>query len=290
LPKQNFAVVGTARNVAKSIEQEIRSIKKALDPLGNIYFHLIESDSVDSTVQVLQRLKETIPNFDFTALGELRQDIPDRIERLIFCRNAYVIKLRELIEELNIQTVAVADLDGMNTKLHTKSIEQAAKNLSDWSAICANQMGRYYDLLALRHKYWCPNNVFDEYRWLGRFMDLKHAKNLAIYNRMIRIPVNSGTIEVDSAFGGFALYRAQIFLYCDYSRQPHDSPSDIDHVILTRRIRESGGRICIDSNLINGGWNEHSLASLGTFRLMVSLKNSLKNLLSSLVKKFHFNF
>lgn len=283
----NFAVVGTVRNVAKCVEHDIQLIKDVLDPLGNVHFHLIESDSEDKTIEVLSGLRKQIPQFDYTSLGELKTQIPNRIERLIFCRNAYVGKLREIIQESNIQIVVVADLDGINTKLQTRTVEQAAQNLRDWSAVCANQMGRYYDLLALRHKYWCPNNVFDEFQWLEGFIDPKHAKKLAVYNRMIRIPINSGMIEVDSAFGGFALYRSQLFLDSDYSRQPQDSYSDNEHVILCRRIRERGGQICIDSNLINGGWNHHSLASVGIFRLISLLKDYLKISFSLLIKKVH---
>jgi hypothetical protein len=59
---------------------------------------------------------------------------------------------------------------------------------------------------------------------------------------MIRIPREYGLISVDSAFGGFAIYKTRDFMFHDYTRFPRDSHSDIDHVIFNRRIIESGGQ------------------------------------------------
>lgn len=268
----NLAVVGTVRNVANSLSRDVDLFRRTLNPIAKTFFHLVESDSEDETTSELSRIKSEYPNFDFTSLGEIRRRIPDRIERLIYCRNAYVEKLREMIPRDDIKIVLVADFDRVNTKLYTEAVQRAIQELNIWSAICANQTGRYYDLLALRHKYWCPNNVFEEYRWLSLFMDLKRAKKLAIFNRMIRIPVDAGLIEVNSAFGGLAIYRSETFLKYCYTRKPQDNPSDIDHVILSNRIREDGGKICIDSNLINGDWNNHSLSSFAAFRYLASMR------------------
>jgi hypothetical protein len=275
MSRLKFVVVGTLRNGAKRIEGEIQSLSRVLEPLGDVYFLVVESDSSDDTVKTLSEISEKNPNFFCKSLGVLESSIPDRIERLIFCRNVYVTELRESKALQNADFVIVADLDGINRKLKTENISSSISRLDSWDALCANQSGRYYDLLALRHKYWCPQNVFEEYSWLRKIISAKKAKKITIFSKMIRIPRDSGLISVDSAFGGFAIYRATTFLYNDYTRLPRDNQSDIDHVILSRRIRESGGKVYIDSQLINAGWVAHSLSSFALFRGLAKIKKEI---------------
>ena len=267
-----IVVVGTIRNGAKAIRNEIQSLKRILEPLAEVFFFVVESDSSDDTPKILDNISKEITNFSYKSLGKLESKIPNRIERLIFCRNIYVREIRESLTFQEADFVIVVDLDGVNKKLNTKEIHFSLSRKVTWAALSANQSGKYYDLLALRHKYWCPNNVFDEYHWLREMMYWKKAKKRAIYEKMYRIPRNMGLIPVDSAFGGFAIYRTHYLLNYDYSRLPRDESSDIDHVILNRRIVESGGRIYIDSQLINTGWTRHSLSSFSLFRGLVDLK------------------
>ena len=275
MSRLKFVVVGTIRNGAKRIEGEIQSLSRVLEPLGDVYFLVVESDSSDDTVKTLSGISEKNPNFFCKSLGVLESSIPDRIERLIFCRNVYVAELRESRALQNADFVIVADLDGINRKLKTESISYSISRLDSWDALCANQSGRYYDLLALRHKYWCPQNVFEEYSWLRKVISAKKAKKITIFSKMIRIPRDSGLIAVDSAFGGFAIYRATTFSSNDYTRLPRDNQTDIDHVILSKRIRESGGKVYIDSQLINAGWVAHSLSSFALFRGLAKIKKEI---------------
>jgi hypothetical protein len=257
MSRLKFVVVGTLRNSAKRIEREIQSIARVLEKLGDVYFLVIESDSSDGTDRTLSEISKKIPNFFYKSLGTLESSIPDRIERLIFCRNVYVRELRESKALQNADFVIVADLDGINRKLKTENVSFSISRLDSWDALCANQSGRYYDLLALRHKYWCPQNVFEEYSWLRKVISAKKAKKITLFSKMIRILRDSGLIPVDSAFGGFAKYKATTFSSKDYTRLPRDNHLSIDHVILSRRIRESGGKVYIDSQLINAGWVAH---------------------------------
>ena len=275
MSRLKFVVVGTLRNGAKRIEGEIQSLTRILEPLGDVYFLVIESDSSDDTARTLYEISKKNPNFFFKSLGILESLIPNRIERLIFCRNVYVKEIRESEALQNADFVIVTDLDGVNGKLKTENVSFGISRLDSWDALCANQSGRYYDLLALRHEYWCPQNVFEEYYWLRKVVSSKKAKKIAIFSKMIRIPKNSGLIPVDSAFGGFAIYKATTFSSNDYTRLPRDNPSDIDHVILNRRLRESGGKIYIDSQLINAGWVAHSLSSFALFRGLAKIKKEI---------------
>jgi len=265
-------VVGAIRNGERVISKEIKNILNVLKPLGDVYFYVVESDSQDSTVTVLQDMSSTVENFDFVSLGNLEREIPNRIERLIFCRNVYLDKIKTDPKYKDVDFVIVADLDGVNNKLSTSAIETSINLNTDWAGLFANQSHRYYDLLALRHEYWCPHNVFEEYLWLKNFMPPGRAKSLAIYRRMIKIQRNFPLIPVMSAFGGFAIYKRQYFVSSSYSREERDNPSDIDHVILNRRIIENGGSLFINPRLINASWTFHSLSSHTLFRFAAKLK------------------
>lgn len=274
--RKRFVVVGTIKDGERVISREIKNIREALIPLGDVHFFIVESDSQDGTVNTLQALAKTTSNFEFISLGKIEKNIPNRIDRLIFCRNYYLEKIKSDPKYFDFDFVVVADLDGVNKKLTSTSVERSITQKSDWAGIFANQSHRYYDLLALRHELWCPHNVFDEYSWLRGFISPSKAKSQAIYRRMIKIDTKFAMIPVLSAFGGFAIYRKSFFIIGSYSRTERDKASDIDHVILNRRITESGGRLFIDPQLINSSWTFHSLSSHAWFRFLAKMKNVLK--------------
>lgn len=273
--KKRFLVVGTIRNGERVISREVRHIHNALSPIGEVHFLIVESDSKDKTVDVLQTLSGTINNFEFITLGSLEKEIPDRIERLIFCRNVYLDQVKSQSKYSDFDFVIVADLDGVNQKLTTLSIEKSINQKVIWAGLFANQSHRYYDLLALRHELWCPHNVFEEYSWLRNYMSPSRAKSNAIYRRMIRISEDSPLIPVSSAFGGFAIYKRDFFVSASYSRTERDNPTDIDHVLLNRRVTELGGNLFIDPQLINSSWTFHSLSSYSLFRIAARVKKLL---------------
>lgn len=161
------------------------------------------------------------------------------------------------------------DLDNNNSKLKTDSIKRSIENANDWAALFCNQSGRYYDILALRHPIWCPRSVWEEMSWLTSFMSKGEAKRVAIHSKMIKLPSQSNLIPVHSAYGGLAIYKTCYLLMHDFSREPEDSSWDIDFVILNRKIHESGGKLFIDPQLINLGWNHHSLDCYQIYRFLI---------------------
>lgn len=277
-----MVVVGTVRNIEKSLMKKVAKINSVLNNLGSVKFLLIESDSNDNTVKVLERARLSNENFAYKSLGNLSLEIPDRIERLIHCRNVYHAEIVSSQSYSECDFVVVVDLDNALHKLSTASVSKSINNKEPWAALFSNQTHKYYDLLALRHPQWCPSNVFEEYLWLRRFMSARKAKSTAIFNRMIKIPITEPMIPVDSAFGGFAIYKMQYFRAGSYLRSNLDSPSDIDHVIFNRRILETGGKLFIDPQLINTSWTAHSLSSHSWFRFVARLKSKLDKVLPPL--------
>jgi hypothetical protein len=213
-------------------------------------------------------------NFRFKSLGELQQEIPERISRIRYCRNQYVEELRKL--DIEIDYVVVADLDGMNSRI-TKAGFNSAFMRSGWSAVLANQLGGYYDLLALRHQEWCPNDILTELKQQQEKIDTSHisifsifkrfdrrlefdqARKKVIYSKMRRIKTSSDWIGVLSGFGGLGIYRFELFQKFDYSLQAGELPYESEHVAFSKKVIQSGGKIFINPRMINNFYNTYNV-------------------------------
>jgi hypothetical protein len=252
-------VVGTARNASSNIVTDLLRIVDSLDVIIPTFGFVVESDSGDETVNLLENLSKRDSRIRFISLGHLTPQFPDRIKRLRHCRNAYVQEIRENPDYADCDLVIVADLDGINTKINSKYLERALSSEVQWDVMAANQSARYYDILALRHPIWSPNNWLTEAEWFTPFLGEKAAKRHSMSDRMIRIPSDLPPIQVDSAFGGLCIYKRWVFDGCDYSEDVAEAADEIDHVTLNRKVREANGRIFIHPGLINSKWTAHSL-------------------------------
>ena len=269
-------LVGTVSNVSKEVSRDLEAILASLSRFSDVSIFLVESDSSDATLEVLEAIKAKNRNFDYITLGLLRTRIPDRIERIRFCRNEYVRFIRELSLGKTPDYVIVADLDGMNRKITEQAVDSSFIR-HDWDAVFANQRGGYYDILALRHDIWQPGNYSDDLVWYRslvipvrsnylRFYEMLRlrlrfdkARKLAIYNKMLRLTSAHPWIEVNSAFGGLGIYRSQVFLKHDYSSLPDSKSGVNEHVTLHSKMRNDGLRLFINPSLINSNWNTYNI-------------------------------
>ena len=152
----------------------------------------------------------------------------------------------------NLKYLLVADLDGVNDCITDVAIASCFIR-HDWVACTANQWGPYYDVFALRHEVWSPNNCWDVQRFLGnRGMNEAEATACAVYSRMISISESEDWIEVDSAFGGLGIRGLR------YQGLNPRGEEVSEHVSFNQQIRDRGGRVFINPRLINGALNEHS--------------------------------
>lgn len=270
--KEQFKVflVGVARNVEYTIKKDLEILTKALSDFGIVDVFIVESDSSDGTVNILKKLAENNQSFTYFSAGKLADKLPNRIERLKFCRNIYVDEIRKRVLTDKYRFVVVADLDGINNYLTKESLKNITTINFEWDALFANQIGRYYDIAALRHKYWSPNNCFEAQVWWSQYKSNNLSKKRQVYDRMIKIDKDSEAIGVDSAFGGFAIYRPWVFNVGNYVDNCDNS--DIDHVIFHRKIVMAGGKLFILPSLINGRWNNHNL---GSFLFLRNLRKFL---------------
>lgn len=269
----NILIVGTVSNVGKHLESEISVLKKAFSSFEIIHFYLVESDSTDNTLRVLRELSKNDKNFQFISLGNLRSKFPERISRIRHCRNVYVKYIRNMGFD-TFDYVVVADLDGMNLKLTPESVASCFEHL-DWDGVFANQKYGYYDILALRHKIWNPNDCMKELefhqsmisnkrvtkynliRKIRIILEFDRARRIAIYSKMKLINRNLPWIRVDSAFGGLGIYKADFFRNFDYG--PDQVSNSSEHVYIHNLATEKGRNFYINPNLINNNFNTYNI-------------------------------
>lgn len=270
--KESVLVVGTIRNGSTQVVSDLKRIMNALNFVGQARALVIESDSEDDTVHNLEMLSREDPRIRHLSLGNIEPLLPDRIARLRFCRNRYITEIRENELYKSFTIIAVADLDGINSKIDSTYFKIGLQTLQFFDAVAANQLGPYYDVLALRHPYWSPNNWMSEFNFLSQYLGSRRAKIHSLSNRQIRIPSHLPPIKVESAFGGLCLYRRWVFEELDYNQENSEIEGEIDHVTLSRKIRTLGGNIVIHPGFINSNWTRHSITGHRLFVWLDSMQ------------------
>lgn len=261
----DIVLFGTIKDTGRKTNSNILKIIRELEKIGIVNTYVVESDSRDKTPIYLERLSKSKKNFNYASLGNLSTKIPSRIERLRFCRNEYVKYFQRIYAEKYPDIVIVADFDGINNKLKSSQIKESVEMPIDWDILCANQKFAYYDILSLRHKYWSPNNFYDDFLWRKQFGNTRRSYEVSLYSKMLKIQTNKSPFEVDSAFGGFAIYKPWIFAKHTYDR--FVDKSENEHVSLNLRVKRDGGKIFIVPSLVNNHFNEHNLRKVWIIRM-----------------------
>ena len=92
---QKILLVGVISGVGKTLERELKIVLKSLSSFETIHIFLVESDSNDDTVRVLKKIQSSNQNFTYISKGQLSAKLPNRVERIAFCRNIYVDFIRD---------------------------------------------------------------------------------------------------------------------------------------------------------------------------------------------------
>jgi hypothetical protein len=251
LSGKKVLIVGLARDCETTLLKEILRLQNIfLELFEQVDFYIVESDSSDGTVTTLTECSRVINGFNFQSLGKLQKMVPDRIERLRVCRNNYIEYI--FSSKTRYDFVVMNDFDIKNRKLKAKNLRAIFSEKIEWSAFFANQAGRYYDIYALRHPQWNNRDCFIE------------ANELRLSG--IKIPVSNDPIQVESAFGGLAIYKTQDLKGLDYSLYSGVSPLESEHISLNYKLINNGLKLYIHPRLINFSWNPHNLSSFKLFR------------------------
>lgn len=251
-------ITGLTRDGEAHIEREVARLLNATKGCREAHVLIIESDSSDGTVNKLAEMAAASPRFHYRSLSRLQTTIPGRAERLAHCRNAYIQALRDDPLFADVDYVIVSDLDGMNDQLSAESIASCWQIEPDWGVLTANQNGHYYDIWALRHPDWSPDDCLRLMARLEPLFGHDVARDMAVYARQVRLPKDMPPIAVESAFGGLAIYTRQAMLNGGYEAYEPNGDEVCEHVPHHRKIRAAGHQIFINPRLINTGMTIHT--------------------------------
>ncbi len=254
---RNLLVAGVVRNGGRFLARELARMRAATAGFSAVQVLLVESDSSDNTLQVLAQVGQTWPALRVISQGSLRAQLPQRTARIAHCRNIYLDELANNPLYADVSHVLVADLDRVCADISSAALASCWPGVPGWDACFANQGDWYYDVWALRHPVWCPGDAWQEHARLLPLLGEPEATNLALFSRQVHIPADRPWIEVDSAFGGLAVYRRDALLGLRYVGLDGQGAEICEHVSLHAQMRARGARLYINPALINARRTKH---------------------------------
>ena len=257
LKREKIIIVGIVRNIEKTLLKDMERLESAFAMFGEITWFLVESGSSDDSRNILENISKLRNNFSYLATELI--DGASRTENMASARNFYLDFLQRDQKARGFNYIAVADFNNLNDKINYHAVESCWIN-DEWDVVTANQSGRYYDLWALRHPLWSPNDCWEQHAFYRRYMKFpESAVTFSMRSRMLRIPRHEDWIEVDSAFGGLAIYKSSILnSTARYSGITSEGKRICEHVPFNFALKAEGARIFVNPALINTRITDHS--------------------------------
>lgn len=264
--KRKTVMIGTAYNNEKHLHK-LKSDLIAAATEGNLdILHVVvfENDSKDNTRHILTT--DWSQTWNVTVIGHdgLRAEFDgDRTKTLAYARNSLLNHLRDELTYLDFDYVINLDLDEVNYNL--RNVDTCFDLPQGWGACCTNNYRTYYDLWALRTlDDWVDCDVLKDCvncKAAGLEGDeCKSAKWEYKQTRKIHISAREPPIEVESCFGGAALYDYNFIK--QVPRDPYEGTqvlkrgkftSACEHVSFNRHIGAVGGKLYIQPKMLSFG-------------------------------------
>jgi glycosyltransferase involved in cell wall biosynthesis len=268
-------VAGVIRNGEKTISKAVAEIVDALPEFKKIHLLIVESDSSDRTLSELERISGEYPDLRYISLGNLREKFPKRSERLAYARNRYLSEFQNSTRYENCSFLLVSDLDGVTDLLTKESFQGCFED--NLTVHTANQAGPYYDIWALRHPYWSPNDCWEEHAFFrSKLRWPETSLQKSILSRMITLSPDQELVEVESAFGGLALYPRNCLKGAVYEGVSKEGFEVCEHLSINQRIKLNGFRIVVNPSLINTGYTDFSIHKKFQYKILRYLKYPIK--------------
>lgn len=239
---------GAARDCAAHLPGVLDNLTRFAAIYDAASFVFVVSDTTDDTTGILRRwLAANGRPGKVIDFGTLEHRLPQRTERIAFVRNAG-------LEEIAAQWpdhdhLVVADLDDV---LAAPVAIDGFAGAAAWldaeprrAGVFANAAPRYYDLWALRHRHWCPEDCWHRIWGRGADETFEAAKFREVLSRQIEIPPSLPPIAVQSAFGGLGIYRLASALGARYRGLDAEGRQTSEHVAFNATIVRAGGQLHI---------------------------------------------
>lgn len=238
MKQYNVIFGGACRTVEPNIQNVLNHIARCGKKFNDYAVVIYENDSSDKTREILNENKRR--NYHYIFEDNIAE--PKRTKRLERGRNMIMDKVREINKDNYYQYLILLDMDNVNSKGKFVETIDSCFLTDDWDAMAANQEGDYYDLWALR------NDDLNHDCWKEAGEDKKICSD-------VKVKYTPGKlIEVDSAFGGGAIYKlSSIPNQCRYNGEHENGDEKCEHVDFNKCIKKHGGKIYINPDFINDG-------------------------------------
>jgi hypothetical protein len=258
--RQRAVFTGVARDCAEHLPIVLENLARLSALYAEASFVFVVSDTNDQSRSSLERWLATGRRGRVVDLGILADRLPKRTERLACARNACLDEIRRS-EWPAYDHLVVADLDDvLASPVSAHSFAEAA----DWldaapsrAGVFANSSPRYYDIWALRHATWCPDDCWHSIWGRDPKETFEAAKFRESYARQIVIPPSLPPIGVRSAFGGLGLYKMRFTLGARYRGVDARGREVSEHVAFNETIGRAGGQFHIFPPLMVRAPQEH---------------------------------
>tara|TARA_X000000950_G_C13868966_1_gene642070 strand:- start:1172 stop:2068 length:897 start_codon:yes stop_codon:yes gene_type:complete len=214
---------GCAKNCEKFLPTVLENINIYSSLFYETYTVIVENGSADKTKEILKKNKNQRNIFLF------RDDLNKfsyRCERLENARNLIIKTIKKDPKLADCDLLIMLDLDDIGAyKIDDKDILDSINflfSIEKSAGVFANQQGTYYDLWALRDQKYCKNDFWVEvlqFLFKNKKLNEEISKNNIedvkrdlIDKKNFSFEKNHPPIPVNSAFGGFGIYKMKYVL------------------------------------------------------------------------------
>ena len=150
--KKKVILASTIKDVEQNLEKLFQIFKNISSLYEDYFVILVESDSSDDTYNKAKRI---INDFNGKVFKLNTKNIKYRTQRIEKCRNKIIENIKRNPKLKKFDHLITLDADGVNWLINKNKIFNSIVNApKDWSGLFPTQYFSYYDLWALRIKYY----------------------------------------------------------------------------------------------------------------------------------------
>ena len=240
---KKIVFLGLARNCANSIEKIVPEVSKIGRLFGGFHIFFVENNSTDQTRSVIEKLAVSHP-INLIYFDDLDTHFPSRTSRLSFCRNT----LLRLTKDLGFDYVIPFDADGIFSQIDTEALVNCFRYESCWDG-CFPVKSPYYDAWAFRHEHLISDDYANSNDYFPKMIGDENIYRFTLVPlRNLDFSKFKGWLPVESAFGGFGLYKASSY-YQSYYWGTEDGEEICEHVPFHSQMRKNGAMLYLNPDL-----------------------------------------
>ena len=254
IEKRTLYIAGCVRNCGKYLDRVFTNFRKIVSLFDSYQIVIAYDTSDDNSLSELNRLNREFDMRIINANG--RSSV--RCENISNARNAIL----KYLKGREYKYMMMVDMDDVCSNPINIPVLKETLERNDWDAVSFNRTP-YYDIWALS---------IDKYRFsCWHFIESRHGLKVSEIEKYIADKINSTDksvlIECESAFNGFAIYRPEKFVDCEYSAKLVDSiqymrPEDMVGTYTTKEeecehrpfhlkaVHKNGARIRISPRIL----------------------------------------